>query len=163
MQAAESLAPRESDFLRHLTSLCRQYPKELAEAALETAILRLEAAGKFPAAAQMYFTRPALEQASSQEVSRYRCQRFAGFERLLDLGCSVGGDTLSLAELAPTIGIDLDPLRLAMAGANLAQANIQSPSPGPRNPFDPGRPEKLVACSRHRANRRLLRPGAAHG
>ncbi len=129
LQAAEALAPRESDFLRHLTSLCRLYPKELASAALETAILRLEAAGKFPAASQMYFTRPALEQASSQEVSRYRCQRFAGFELLLDLGCSIGGDTLSLAELAPTIGFDLDPLRLAMAGANLAQVNLKALNP----------------------------------
>jgi hypothetical protein len=119
LQAAEALAPRESDFLPHLTRLSREYPKDLASAALETAILRLEAAGKFPAAAAMYFTRPALEQASSQEVSRYRCQRFAGCELLLDLGCSVGGDTLSLANLAPTIGFDLDPLRLAMARANL--------------------------------------------
>jgi SAM-dependent methyltransferase len=129
LQAAEALAPRESDYLRHLTSLSRQYPRELAEAALETAILRLEAAGKFPHAAQMYFTRPALEQASSQEVSRYRCQRYAGCDRLLDLGCSVGADTLSLARLAPTAGIDLDPLRLAMAGANLARANLDALSP----------------------------------
>jgi len=129
LQAAEALAPRESDFLPHLTSLCRQYPKELASAALEIAILRLEARGKFPAASQMYFTRSALEQASGQEVSRYRCQRFAGCELLLDLGCSVGGDTLSLAELAPTIGLDLDPLRLAMAGANLAQANLKALNP----------------------------------
>jgi hypothetical protein len=129
LQSAEALAPRESDFLPHLTSLCRQYPKELASAALETAILRLEARGKFPAASQMYFTRPALEQASSQEVSRYRCQRFAGCELLLDLGCSVGGDTLSLANLAPTIGFDLDPLRLAMAGANLARANLEAHAP----------------------------------
>ena len=124
LQAAEALAPRESDFLPHLTRLSRQYPKELASAALETAILRLEAAGKFPAASQMYFTRSALEQASGQEVSSYRSQRFAGFELLLDLGCSVGGDTLSLASLAPTIGFDLDPLRLAMAGANLAGVRL---------------------------------------
>jgi hypothetical protein len=118
LQVAEALAPRESDYLRHLTSLSRQYPKELASAALEIAILRLEAAGKFPEAAQMYFTRPALEQASSQEVSRYRCQRYAGCDRLLDLGCSVGADTLSLAGMAPTVGIDLDPLRLGMAQSN---------------------------------------------
>jgi hypothetical protein len=129
LRTAVALAPRESDYLRHLTQLCRQYPKELAEAALETAILRLEAAGKFPNASQMYFTRAALEQASSQQVSHYRYLRFAGCSRLLDLGCSIGADTLSLAELAPTTGIDLDPLRLAMAGANLAQANIQALKP----------------------------------
>jgi len=44
LQAAEALALRESDFLRHLNNLSRQYPKELASAALEIAILRLEAA-----------------------------------------------------------------------------------------------------------------------
>jgi hypothetical protein len=37
----------------------------------------------------------------------------------VDLGCSVGGDTLALAALAPTLGIDLDPLRLQMARANM--------------------------------------------
>jgi len=67
----------------------------------------------------MYFTRSALEQASSQPVSTYRTKRYKRFSKLLDLGCSVGGDTLALANLAPTTGIDLDPLRLSMAQANL--------------------------------------------
>jgi hypothetical protein len=129
LHAAEALAPRENDFLAHLTSLSRRYPKELASAALEIAILRLEARGKFPEAEKMYFTRPALEQASSQAVASYRCQRFAGCARLLDLGCSIGGDTLALSRLAPTIGIDLDPLRLSMAAANLAGANLEALSP----------------------------------
>ena len=129
LQAAEALAPREHDFLHYLTSLSRLYPNELASAALEIAILRLEARSKFPEAEKMYFTRPALEQASSQQVASYRCQRFAGCERLLDLGCSVGGDTLALSRLAPTVGIDLDPLRLAMAAANLAGANLDALAP----------------------------------
>jgi len=140
LQAAERLAPREREYLRGLDVLCRQYPRQMAAAALETAILRQEAAGKFPGAGQMYFTRPALEQASSQEVAGYRCQRFAGYDRLLDLGCSVGGDTLALARLAPILGIDLDPLRLAMAQANLhalaptceadfVQADLSKPLP----------------------------------
>jgi hypothetical protein len=91
----------------------------LAQAALETAILRLAAARKFPQAERMYFTREALEQASSWEVAAYRAQRFRPFRRLVDLGCSIGGDTLALASVAPTLGIDLDPLRLEMARANL--------------------------------------------
>ena len=44
LHAAEALTPRESDFLRHLTSLGRQYPRALASATLEIAILRLETA-----------------------------------------------------------------------------------------------------------------------
>lgn len=116
---AAAAQPREVDFLKHFDSLSRKYPAELARAALETAILRQEARLKFPKADQMYFTRPALEQATGFEVASYRARRFAGMSRLLDLGCSIGGDTLALAELAPTIGIDLDRVRLGMARANL--------------------------------------------
>ena len=125
LKAAASLEPREIDFLGHFEALSRQYPRDLARAALETAILRTEAQRKLPSADQMYFTRQALEQASSWAVSSYRAARFHGYDRLLDLGCSIGGDTLALAEQAPTIGIDRDPLRLAMASANLEVRGLQ--------------------------------------
>lgn len=118
LQAATDLEPRESEFLRDFTILNRHYPPGLARDALETAILRREAADKFPLASRMYFTREALEQASAYAVSTYRAGRFHPFQRLVDLGCSIGGDTLTLAALAPTLGIDRDPLRLAMAQAN---------------------------------------------
>jgi len=152
---AAALQPREPDFLKHFNALSRLYPTDLARAALEVAILRQEAAVKFPNAEKMYFTRPALEQATAFEVATYRVQRFAGQPRLLDLGCSIGGDTLALAALAPTIGIDLDPLRLGMARANLAacglagradfvladltQALPLNPPPGTGLFFDPAR------------------------
>jgi hypothetical protein len=124
LQAATSLQPREADFLRHFQHLCRSYPPELARAALETAILRSEARSKFPFADQMYFTREALEQASAYEVSTYRAKRYRSFDRLVDLGCSIGSDSLALAALAPTLGIDRDPLRLALAQANLTAAGL---------------------------------------
>ena len=119
LRAAESLEPREQDFLRHFQALEREYTADLARAALETAILRQEAKSKFPFAVRMYFTRPALEQASAYEVSSYRSERYRDFKALADLACSIGGDTLALAAIAPVTGIDLDPLRLAMAQANL--------------------------------------------
>jgi len=119
LDATVALAPDEADFLRAFTRLRRSYPAELAQAALETAILRRKAAAKFPQASRMYFTREALEQATAFEVSTYRCARFGGCDRMLDLGCSIGGDTLALAALAPTTGLDLDPLRLAIAQVNL--------------------------------------------
>lgn len=155
LQAATELAPVEEDFLRHFTSLSRHYPVELTRLALGIAILRKQGERKFPFASQLYFTREALEQASSWEVSSYRAQRYRGFSQLIDLGCSVGSDTLALAQIAPTIGLDLDPLRLAMAQANLAalglsassliQADLQSPLPISHSPsppalfFDPAR------------------------
>lgn len=115
---AEALQPRENDFLSHYQSLSRRYPADMARAALETAILRLEAKKKFLFAERMYFTREALEQASPWEVSTYRAQRYRSFVRMIDLGCSIGSDTLALANVAPTTGVDLDPLRLAMAQTN---------------------------------------------
>ncbi len=119
LQAAMAVEPREVDFLHHFQNLSRQYPRELARAALETAILRGEAAGKFPRAEELYFTRPALEQATPTPVSAYRSKRYDPFEYLVDLGCSIGADTRALAAHAPTLGLDRDLLRLAMARANL--------------------------------------------
>jgi hypothetical protein len=155
LQAAMDLEPREADFLRCLTNLNRRFEVELAKAALEITILRREAASKFPQAHQMYFSRPALEQATAFEVSEYRSLRFRNFSVLVDLGCSIGGDTLALAAQAPTLGIDLDPLRLAMARENLrvsgglrqallVQADLLQPLPLPASGqtglfFDPAR------------------------
>jgi hypothetical protein len=125
LQEATGDQPEEQDFLRLYSRLSRAYPAELARAALEIAILRRQAMEKFPLAERMYFTRPALEQATHHAVAAYRSRRFAGFEWLIDLGCSIGGDTLALAQLAPTLGIDLDALRLAMARENLAAAGLE--------------------------------------
>ncbi len=124
LQAALALRPREVDFLAHFQVLQRSYPDELARAALEIAILRGEAGVKFPFAGKMYFNRQALEQASAWQVAAYRAERYRQFNFILDLGCSVGGDTLALAGVAPTLGIDLDSLRLNMARANLAALGL---------------------------------------
>jgi predicted O-methyltransferase YrrM len=140
LTAASELEPREADFLGHFEALKKRFPADLARTALEIAILRREAFRKFPQAGQLYFTREALEQASSWQVAAYRASRFQGYARLIDLGCSVGGDTLALAQAAPATGIDRDPLRLAMAQANsqalglenstsFVQANLSSPLP----------------------------------
>src|SRR3990172_11533346 len=155
LHAAEAREPREEDFLAHFQALSRDFPAELAKAALEIAILRREAALKFPQAGRMYFTREALEQASPSEVSVYRAGRYRPFAALADLGCSIGGDTFSLSATAPTIGIDLDPLRLAMASANARALGLEArvsflradlnaslplaPSPGMALFFDPAR------------------------
>jgi hypothetical protein len=124
IRAALELAPQETDFLRHFTTLSRRYPSDLARAALEIAILRKEGRSKFPFAECLYFTRQALEQASNFETSNYRAMRYRGFDRIFDLGCSIGGDMLSLAVVSVTYGVDLDPLRMEMARANLAAVKL---------------------------------------
>lgn len=118
LAASQQLQPREIDYLRHFQNLEKQYPSGVAQAALETAILRIEAQRKFPKSTEMYFSREALEQATTHQVSEYRSERYRGFESLVDLGCSIGSDTLNLGRIARTIGVDIDPLRLAMAQAN---------------------------------------------
>jgi hypothetical protein len=155
LQAAAALEPREEAFLTHFTALSRHLPTELARPALETAILRQEARAKFPFASGLYLTRPALEQASAWEVSTHRAQRYRGFPWAADLGCSVGGDSLALARETFTLGLELDPLRLEMARANLAALNLGgqaaflradltsalplNPGPGAALFFDPAR------------------------
>jgi SAM-dependent methyltransferase len=166
LQAASDLSPREEDFLGHFTHLSRRFPADLARAALEIAILRREAGRKFPFADQLYLTRQALEQASSWEVSSYRAGRYEGYPFLVDLGCSIGGDTFALAKIAPVLGVDLDPLRLGMAKANLAglgldrlawvcQADITNPLPLSHAPVLPASPALFFDPSRRSGHRRI--------
>ena len=101
--------------------LRQNLPPGQAQAVLETISLRQLAVTKFSRATEMYFIREALEQASSEIVSTYRARRFvaAGIERLADLGCGVGGDSLALAAKAHVAGVERDPVRLAMAQENV--------------------------------------------
>jgi hypothetical protein len=119
LRLAVEMEPKEEEYLAHYNRLSRVVSSDLARAALETAILRLEGKKKFPFAEKMYFTREALEQATPFEVSSYRAQRYRGFHTAADLGCSIGGDTLALVQVLTSTGLDLDELRLAMARENL--------------------------------------------
>jgi hypothetical protein len=126
LAAAMALQPREKDFLPHFQNLSKVYPLDIARGALEIAILRGEATSKFPQADQLYFTREALQQASYHEISTHRAERYRGYTQIADLGCSIGGDTKTLAGVAPTIGIDRDSLRLAMARENLKTLDLDA-------------------------------------
>lgn len=108
--------------LQIASRLRQRFPAEQAQAAMEIALLRQLAAGKFTNAGEMFFTRAALEQSSSEVISIYRAKRFAaaGFERIADLGCGIGGDALGMAAHSEVVGVDLNFLRLAMARENLA-------------------------------------------
>ncbi len=123
---AAELEPTEETFLTALTRLQKQYPAELAKAALETIILRRKARAKFTRADAMYFTRAGLEMASSEIISRYRAARFAPFQHIAELGCGIGGDTLGLATQAQVMAIDFNPLHLALAKENLAVYGLQA-------------------------------------
>jgi SAM-dependent methyltransferase len=107
--------------LQVASSLRRRLKPAQAQAVLETVLLRQLAAAKFSRAHQMFFTRPALEQATSEIVAGYRARRFAalGINHVADLGCGIGGDALSMAAQAEVTGVDWDPVRVTMAQENV--------------------------------------------
>jgi SAM-dependent methyltransferase len=119
--AAAELSPTEATFLPCYETLRKRFPADLAKAAAETVILRRKAADRFPHADRMFFTREALEQASSAPVSAHRAGRFRPFGVVADLCCGVGADAITLAAAGGRVeAIDRDPLRAAMAAANAA-------------------------------------------
>ncbi|MEI7769362.1 MAG: methyltransferase domain-containing protein [Chloroflexales bacterium] len=124
------LAGREivdADVLGELTRLRRSHPPEQASAAVELALLRRRAAAKFPAAARMFFTREALEQASAAPVAAHRAGRLSAYAQVADLCCGAGGDALALAAAgAQVIAVDRDELRLALAAANAAALGLSA-------------------------------------
>ncbi|MFP4439336.1 MAG: class I SAM-dependent methyltransferase [Chloroflexaceae bacterium] len=143
----------EAGQLRELTRLRRHYPAEVARAAVEQTLLRQRARAKFPQAEQMFFTREALEQASSAAVAAHRARRFADYAHVADLGCGIGGDALALAAAGRQVtAVDRDEVRLALARANAAalglaaqmtfiQADLLVDPPPPADALfcDPGR------------------------
>ena len=96
-------------------------------AALGQVELRRHAVAKLgDDAGRMYFTRDGLEQATRAAVSRHRAARMAlGRPSVVDLTCGIGGDLVAFARAGlTTAGIDLDPLRVEMARANLAALGL---------------------------------------
>lgn len=122
-QLLEELTTEEINQESHLrlaAQLRDRVGAERTHALLETTLLRRRAATKFSRAGEMYFTRAALEQASAESISIYRARRYAnaGFKRVADLGCGIGGDSLALAAVADVTAVDWNPVRLAMALEN---------------------------------------------
>ena len=99
----------------------------LGPLALDQAVLKARAVAKHPAGERLWWTGEALEQASSYDVAVHRARRFAGADRVLDLCCSVGGDLLPLAAVAPVVGVDVDEARLLLARENAATLGLDVP------------------------------------
>ncbi len=102
-------------------------PAQVA-AALTQVGLRARAADKFGASAsRMFFTSDGLEQATRRRVAEHRAGRLTAFGTvsLIDLGCGIGGDLVAAASAGIVCaGVDLDPLRVALAQANLAALGL---------------------------------------
>ncbi|MEO9325757.1 class I SAM-dependent methyltransferase [Nocardioides sp. C4-1] len=125
---AGELAAVEPEPLRVQAELRRQDSPDRVAAALTQVELRRRAEPKLgPSAARMYFTPDGLEQATRLSVARHRAARLTAFEARthVDLGCGIGGDLVAVAEAGITCaGVDLDPVRVAVAEANLAALGL---------------------------------------
>ncbi|GAA3526381.1 class I SAM-dependent methyltransferase [Aeromicrobium panaciterrae] len=105
------------------TRLRKTYASGLVAAAVTQHHLRGKAAAKFgDDAGRMYFTHDALEQSTRQRVATHRATRIAstGASAVVDLGCGIGGDLVAMARAGLRVrGVELDPVRAAIAAANL--------------------------------------------
>jgi hypothetical protein len=103
--------------------LRRTASAEHVAAAVTQVQLRRRAVAKFGHLAErMYFTPEGLEQSTRLPVATHRAARAraAGASTLVDLGCGIGGDLVAFALAGLTCaGVDLDPVRVAVAEANL--------------------------------------------
>lgn len=101
---------------------------ELVNAVLTQISLRVRGRAKFgPRADLMFFTPNGLEQSTRASVAAYRAERVAAVHGgpAGDLCCGIGADLLALAARGvPVEGVDLDPLTVAVAGANIAALGL---------------------------------------
>ncbi len=119
----EAAAAYDDGPLRAAERLAARHSADLVSLALTQVALRRRAEPKFgPAAARMYFTSEGLEQATSARVAEHRAARIATARpsSVLDCSCGIGGDLLALGRAGLTAGgVDIDPVRVAVAEANL--------------------------------------------
>ena len=87
----KELAGSPGDTLALAARLRRQLSAERAHLVLEQLELRERGKRKFTAAARIFFTPRALEQATDQWVATYKAARFAGAGPTADFCCGLGG------------------------------------------------------------------------
>jgi hypothetical protein len=81
----------------------------------------------WPPELALLLTASAAEQASHPLVAAHRAQRFGSFDRVVDLCCGAGLDTISLAMAGPEIeAVDLDPARVVLCEHNTASLSVTS-------------------------------------
>jgi hypothetical protein len=160
--AAEELTPDST--LALAARLRREFPAELAAAAMAQHELRLAARAKFSRAMRMLFTRAGLEQASAEVTARHRARRYAGAGRLADLGCGIGGDLTALAGGREVLAADRDVVHVRMAVHNAA---VYDSADGLRacvadvRDLDLAGADAVFADPARRAGGRRLRAGAS--
>jgi hypothetical protein len=154
-------AGRDEAELRLGERLRAAYPPELVAAALTLTELRAAAAGKFRLAAQMWFTREGLEQASSDALAAHHADRLPE-GRLADLCCGIGGDLTALGDRRDVLAVDRDPVHARMAQRNAAVYGHDVESRcGDALRFEPDGFDAVYVDPARRSGGRRLRAGAS--
>ena len=130
--ASQAYAEHDGDPVGAAEQVRRRAPAADAArraAALSQVALRVRARAKLGEDARlMWFTPDALEQATRASVAAHRAARVAAAVpggSVVDLGCGIGGDLVAFARAGLTsAGVDLDPVRVAIARANLAALGL---------------------------------------
>ncbi|MFT7616630.1 MAG: hypothetical protein ACI97A_000254 [Planctomycetota bacterium] len=91
---------------------------EQSAALFELERARASLAGRHNLASSFFLDTSAAAQASSQLVANWRARRFRNANRVVDLCCGAGVDTLALAAVAPVLAVDENLLRLSFAQVN---------------------------------------------
>lgn len=128
-RATHVYVDHDGDPLATATALRAVEPDAARASAAQTQVqLRARAVAKFgDDAVRMYFTPEALEQATRRRVADHRAARLAAARpaSVVDLGCGIGGDLVAFSRAGLTAaGVDLDPVRVAVAEANLAALGL---------------------------------------
>ncbi|MFW6774109.1 THUMP-like domain-containing protein [Nocardioides sp. CPCC 205120] len=128
--AGRAWADADGDPVRAAAAVRRTEPDpERSAAALTQVGLRVRGVAKFGEdALRMFFTPDGLEQATRRRVGDHRAARLAAAQvpSVVDLGCGIGGDLTALARAGlVAAGVDLDPVRVAVAEANLAALDLE--------------------------------------
>jgi len=109
--------------LAQLNELRHELSAERARLVVEQVELRRRAAAKFGATAtRMFFGPTLLEQATDDQIARYKAGRFAPYaagRHVHDYCCGIGGDLLALTVHADCTGWDKSPVACLLANANL--------------------------------------------
>src|SRR6476646_32094 len=121
---AAAMTEDDPSSLAAASRLRSRFAPELAATALNQAQLRRLATSKFgSAAADLWFTRDGLEQATRPEVADRHARRLveAGAHRVVDLGCGIGSDALAFCRAGlDVVAVEIDPQTASVAAANLA-------------------------------------------
>lgn len=129
-QRALALAATEPDpdSLQAAQRMRREFPAELAAAALTQVALRRRARDKLPQADQLFLTPEGLEQATRWPVAQWRAAQFrqAGVGSVWDLGCGLGVDSLAFLDAGLRVhAVEADPTTAAFATANLRDRDAE--------------------------------------